>query len=78
MSMNNKDKLDTLTEEEIRKKSEERLDEMDAVQWAISIYFFPYNSSLRSCKQFLNFPDKKILKWLENWKLKDQSTGKEE
>jgi len=35
VSMNNKEKIDTLTEEEIRKKSEERLVEMDAVKWAI-------------------------------------------
>ena len=74
--MNNKDKLDTLAEEEIRKKSEERLVEMDAVKWAISINFHPYESALRACKQFLNFPDEKILKWLKNCKLKDQSTGK--
>ncbi|MDB0029899.1 hypothetical protein N9E34_00405 [Opitutales bacterium] len=74
--MNDKEKIDTLTEEEIRKKSEERLVEMDAVKWAISINFYPYESALRACKQFLNFPDEKILKWLKNWKLKDQSTRK--
>jgi len=76
VSMNNKEKIDTLTEEEIRKKSEERLVEMDAVQWAISINFHPYESALRACKQFLNFPDEKIHKFMRYWKLKDQSTGK--
>jgi hypothetical protein len=76
MSMNDKEKLDALPEEEIRKRCEERLIKMGAVEWAIFIYFFPYKSSLRACKQFLNFPDEKILKWLKNWKLKDQPTGK--
>jgi len=74
--MNKKEKIDKLTEEEIRKKSEERLVEMDAVKWAISINFFPYKSSLRACKQFLNFPDEKIHKFMRYWKLNDQSTGK--
>ena len=74
--MNNKEKIDTLTEEEIRKKSEERLVEMDAVKWAISINFHPYESALRACKQFLNFPDEKIHKFMRYWKLNDQTTGK--
>ena len=72
MSMYNKEKLDALPEEEIRKRCEERLIKMGAVEWAIFIYFFPYKSSLRACKQFLNFPDEKILNGIRNYKLKDK------
>ena len=72
MSMNDKEKLDALPEEEIRKRCEERLIKMGAVEWAVSLNFFPYKSSLRACKQFLNFPDEKILNGIRNYKLKDK------
>ena len=72
MSMYDKEKLDALPEEEIRKRCEERLIKLGAVEWAISLYFFPYKSSLRACKQFLNFPDEKILNGIRNYKLKDK------